>query len=281
MSDTPQNADVSNEAIEQTVEEVSSAASEINGSAVESDTTGQVQTEPEEQEVDEAALARQKATDAFNKQYGEKKQLERDLAAQSEKVQQLEQKERERQASLVGEIPPMPDVYDDDFEAKLKARDESILAKARFEASNEAFLQQQQQLQQNQVEAKQRELNELSNSFFSNALSGGASESEINSVVTTLNNNGMTSDLGEAIMSDKADGYSIAKYLATNPMEAVELNTMSPVLAGAKLAEIKAKANVALKPKQSETPAPAEVLKGAGAQPDLNKYPNSSGAQFT
>ncbi len=31
----------------------------------------------------------------------------------------------------------------------------------------------------------------------------------------------------------------------------------------------------------SELQAPAEVLKGAGAQPDLNKYPNSSGAQFT
>ena len=69
MSDTPQNDEVV----------------ETNDSIPASDTGEQVQAESEVVQVDEVAEAKQKANDAFNKQYGEKKQLERDLKLEREK----------------------------------------------------------------------------------------------------------------------------------------------------------------------------------------------------
>ena len=94
----------------------------------------------------------------------------------------------------------------------------------------------------------------------------------------TLNNGGMTGDIGNAIMQDP-DGYFIAKHLAANPQEAHELNTMNPILAGAKFAELKLKAS-ALKPKTSSTPAPATNLSGNGVDPESGKYSHIKGAKF-
>jgi len=270
MSDTsPQSNEPINEVVN---EEVAT-----NDSALESDTSSQVQAESTEQ-VDEVAVAQEKANAAFNKQYGEKKQLERDLAVQREINSKHEQAERERQAATVGNIPPMPDSFDDDFDAKLKQRDDAIVAQANFNATNNAYLQQQQVTQQQAAQETQRKQAELANSFTANAKKMGATDEEFNSVVNTLNNGGMTGDIGNAIMSDP-DGYFIAKHLAANPQEAHELNTMNPILAGAKFAELKLKAS-ALKPKTSNAPAPATNLQGNGAAPN-DGYNNIKGATFT
>ena len=274
MSDTPQNEEVINEVV--------SAEPVTNDSVLESDTSSPVQAESEVQ-VDEAAVAQEKANAAFNKQYGEKKQLERDLAAQREENSRYQQAERERQAAAVGNIPPMPDSfdYDDDtqYQQAVKNRDEAIIANTNYNALNNAYLQQEQQYQQQAVQAAQQKQAELATSFTANAKKTGATDEEFNSVVTTLNNGGMTPDIGSAIMSDP-DGYFIAKHLAANPQEAHELNTMNPILAGAKFAELKQKAS-ALKPKTSNAPSPATNLQGNGVDSDLNKHPALKGVVYT
>ena len=269
MSDTPQNEEVINEVV--------SAEPVTNDSVLESDTSSPVQAESEVQ-VDEAAVAQEKANAAFNKQYGEKKQLERDLAAQREENSRYQQAERERQAAVVGNIPPMPDSFDEDFDVKVKQRDEAIIANANYNAQNNAYLQQEQHYQQQTAQAAQQKQAELATSFTANAKKTGATDEEFNSVVTTLNNGGMTPDIGSAIMSDP-DGYFIAKHLAANPQEAHELNTMNPILAGAKFAELKQKAS-ALKPKTSNAPTPAANLTGNGVDPSANKYKHSKGVKF-
>ena len=80
-------------------------------------------------------------------------------------------------------------------------------------------------------------------------------------------------------MSDP-DGYFIAKHLAANPQGAHELNTMNPILAGAKFAELKQKAS-ALKPKTSNAPSPATNLQGNGVDPTAGKYKNLSGTKYS
>ncbi len=281
MSDTPQNGEVSTgTSTEVTTGKVNTevvTTTEINDSAVDSGTTSQVQAESKEQ-VDE--LAKQKANDAWNKQYGQLKQAERDNASKDLELEQFRAAERERQAAAVGDIPPMPDAFDDDFDNKVKSRDEAITAQATYAANNAAYLQSQQFQQQQTAQTQQAVMNKLSDGFYSNATTGGASNEEVNLVVNTLNTMNPSQDLSVAIMSDASDGYVIAKYLAGNPMEMHELNTMNPVMAGAKLAEIKLKAS-ALKPTQTETPQPVDQLSGAGAKPDTGKYPNSGGATFT
>ena len=266
MSDTPQNDDVieTNEVIE------------TNDSVVDSETTAPVEGESSQQ-VDEVEVAKQKANDAFNKQYGEKKQLERDLAEERKVNEQFQQAERERQAALVGNIPDMPDPFDDNFEEAVKKRDEALIAQANFNQQNRAY-QERQQFQQQQAQAEQQKAQtKLEQDFLGNARSTGASETEIISVVNTLVNAGLSGDLGSAIMSD-SDGYFVAKHLAANPQEAYELINMNPILAGGKFAELKQKAS-ALKPKTSNAPKPSDTLQGKGHTPP-SQYKHISGATF-
>ena len=269
MSDTPQSDEPINEVVN---EEIAT-----NDSVPHSEGGEQVQAESEVQ-VDEVAVAQGKANAAFNKQYGEKKQLERDLAASQATNAQFQQAERERQAVQVGEIPPMPDSFDDDFDVKVKQRDDAIIAQANFNAQNNAYLQQQQLSQQQAAQVAQQQQAELANSFTANAKKTGATDEEFNAVVSTLNNGGMTGDIGNAIMSDP-DGYFIAKHLAANPQEAHELNTMNPILAGAKFAELKQKAS-ALRPKTSNTPAPVDSLQGVTSDFEAKQYKYIAGAEI-
>jgi len=266
MSDTPQN--------DETTIELDSADIAINDSIPASDTGEQVQAESNEQ-VDEVALAKQKANEAFNKQYGEKKQLERDLAAERERIAKFEQAERERQAAQVGDIPPRPDAFDDDYDVKMDARERALEAQANYNAQNQAYLQQEQFNQQQAAQAQQQAQAKLEQDFLANARGTGAKDDEIIGVVNTLVNAGLSGDLGSAVMAD-SDGYFIAKHLAANPIEANELNSMNPILAGAKFAEIKAKAS-ALKPKTSSAPPPPTNLQGNGVDTENAGMPHIAG----
>jgi len=270
MSETPQSDEVINEEV--------NAEVTTNDSVLESDTSNQVQDESNEQ-VDEVELAKQKANEAFNKQYGEKKQLERDLAAQAAKVAQFEQAERERQAAQVGNIPPMPDAFDDNYDVKVKERDEALIAQANFNAQNNIYTQQQEALQLQQQQAAQAEAIQLQNDFVSKSKAAGASDQEFNNIVNTLNNGGMTQQGAKAIMSLGEDGYFIAKHLAANVMEASEFNSLDPIQQGMKLVELKQKAS-ALKPKTSNAPEPATNLHGNGVDTEAGKYKNIGGAKF-
>lgn len=269
MSDIPQNETVDLEVNEQPIE--------TNDSVPVSEAGEQAQAELEVQ-VDEVEVAKRKSNEAFNKQYGEKKQLERELEAQRKRVEELEKSDRDRQAAQVGNIPSMPDAFDDDFDAKVKARDEAIIAQANHNASNQVYLQQQQQSQQQAAQVKQQAQAKLEQDFLSNARGTGANDNEITSVVNTLVQSGVTGDLGGAIMADK-DGFYVAKYLAENPIEAHELTTMNPILAGAKYAEVKSKAS-ALKPKTSNAPKPASNLHGNGVDPEAGRYKHLKGTKY-
>jgi len=269
MSETPQSDAVESEITEQPVT--------TNDSVVESDTTSQVQAESNEQ-VDEVQLAKDKANDAFNKQYGEKMQAKRERDDALAKVAGFEKTDRERQAAAVGTLPELLDPLDDGYEESVVNWKKAVQTQANYNADNSAYIKQQNFNQQQVAQAAQIETQKLVNGFMGNARKAGASDTEISTVIATLNNDGMTSNLGDAIMADP-DGYFIAKHLAANPMEHHELNTMNPILAGAKFAEIKAKAS-ALKPKTSNTPAPADTLSGNGVDPDGKKHPALQGVIY-
>lgn len=269
MSDTPQNDDPINEEVNEQVE--------INDSVPESDTGNQVQDESNEQ-VDEVVVAQEKANAAFNKQYGEKKQLERDLKAQRELNERLQQAEFDRQAAAVGNIPPMPDSFDDDFDEKMKRRDDAIIAQANFNAQQDAHTQ-QQQYQQQQVQAqKQAELNQQMQSYNARATELGIKQDELQAAANVVGNLGLSDDLVMHILAD-SDGPLIVKHMAANQEIGFELAQMSPFLVGAKLNEIKANA-AALKPKTTNAPAPTAKLSGNGVDKDAGKYQNIKGATF-
>ena len=268
MSDTPQNNDADLEISEQPVE--------TNDSALESDTSNQVQDESNEQ-VDEVAVAQEKANAAFNKQYGEKKQLERDLAAQRQINDKFQADERERQAAQVGDIPPMPDAFDDDADEKWRIRDEAIRAQATFNAQNNAYVQQQEANQQQAAQAKQVKIQESMTSYSSKATELGIKQDELQAAGNAVANYGLSDDLVLHILGD-SDGPLITKHLAANPQDGYQLAAMSPFDVGSFLDGIKTKAS-ALKPKTSSTPDPATNLSGNGVIPG-DGYNNIKGAKF-
>ena len=270
MSDTtPQNDDV-------TIDD--SAEVEINDSVPESETGEQVQAESDVQ-VDEVEVAKQKSNEAFNKQYGQLKQAERDNEAQASKIAQFEQAERERAAAAVGNIPAMPDAFDDDFEAKIKIRDEAIVAQANYNASNQAHLQQQQFQQQQAAQAAQVEQDKALVGYATKANDLGIKQDELNAAANTVAQYGLSNELVMHIVKD-SDGPLITKHLAANPQDGHMLASMSPYLVGQFLTDIKTKAS-ALKPKKSSAPAPSESLSGNGVDPEMGKYKHISGVKYT
>lgn len=269
MSDTPQSNDVVNEEVNTDVA--------INDSVLESDTSNQVQDESIEQ-VDEVEVAKQKANDAFNKQYGEKKQLERDLAVANEFRAKTEQAERERLAVQVGDIPPMPDSFDDDFDAKVQARDEALVANANYQAQNNAYMQQEQFNQQQAAQAQQVKIQESMASYSSKALELGIKQEELQAAGNAVASYGLSNELVMHILAD-SDGPLITKHLAANPEDGYELASMSPYSVGKFLDGIKTKAS-ALKPKTSNAPAPADNLQGVTSDFEGKQYKYIGGSEI-
>lgn len=269
MSETPQNDSVDSE--------ISEPVIETNDSVPHSEGGEQVQAESEVQ-VDEVAVAQEKANAAFNKQYGEKKQLERDLAASKEQNSKFEQAERERLKAQVGDIPPMPDAFDDDFEAKVKLRDEAIVAQTNYQAQNNAYLQQEQFNQQQAAQAKTEQFNKSLTSYTSKANELGIKQEELQAAGNAVAGYGLSDDLVMHILGD-SDGPLITKHLAANPQEGYQLASMSPYAVGSFLDGIKVKAS-ALKPKTSSTPAPPTNLTGNGVDPEAGKYKHIKGTKF-
>jgi len=274
MSDTPQSEEVINE-------EVNTEAT-INDSVPHSEGGEQVQAESEVQ-VDEVEVAKQKANDAFNKQYGEKKQLERDLAAQREVNAKFEQAERERQAAAVGNIPSLPDRFDfdtdEDFNAANTRRDEALINQANYNAQNNAYLQQEQLNQQQVAQAKAVKVQESMSSYSKKATELGIKQDELQAAGNTVAGYGLSDDLVMHILGD-SDGPLITKHLAANPQDGYQLAQMSPFAVGSFLDGIKQKAS-ALKPKTSSTPTPATNLSGNGTDPEAGKYKHLGGVKFS
>ncbi len=270
MSDTPQNDETINEEVNEVVA--------INDSVPESETGEQAQVESEVQ-VDEVELAKQKANEAFNKQYGEKKQLERELAAQREENAKFQQAERERQAAQVGDIPPMPDAFDEDYEIKVKARDEAIIANANYQAQNQAYLQQEQFNQQQAAQAKQLEGQKALQAHNERVKSLGIKPEAMLAAENAVMGYKLPNDLLTRIARMEYSPLVIA-HLAANPVDGYELANIAssdPYSVGAYLNEINEKAS-ALKPKTSKTPAPATNLQGNGVDKDAGYFSSISGA---
>jgi hypothetical protein len=251
---------------------------ELTGSALATDSEPEHEPKPE---VDEAAKAKEATQKVINEKHFQAKQAERERDEARARLAEFEAKQREAEAAQAGEIPPIPDPYDDDFAAKLAARDEAIARKANFDA-NQRTWQEQQQLQRQELERQQALKNQQTIAEHrARAAALQISDIEISQAENVVLNYGLAPECLQEILRDQ-NSPVVIKHLAANPHEGVELASMSanPYQAAQYLATIKAKAE-ALKPRQSNTPQPSTDIKGAGVDVDLNKYPNSAGAKFS
>lgn len=233
--------------------------------APESPDTGAELATASEGQHEEQAHDGDKAQKAINKKHFQFKEQERRADALQARLDAQDKDKQDAQLNAVAPaVPSVPDPYEEDFEDKTRLRDEAIRNRANFDGQQAMLRQAQEQQQQATLQEQQKQIAEVGDKFKLNSTAQGISQEEMGTIATLLNNAGLSSNQGLAthIMANE-DGPVIAKYLAANPMELDALLTSSPYSAGAMLDTIKVKAN-ALKPKQSQAPAPAMTLSGRG-----------------
>ena len=233
--------------------------------------------------VDEAAAKEAAKQQVINERIGkvthQARQAERERDEAQAKIAKFEEEQRATEAARAGEIPPLPNEYDDDFEAKVAEHVAAKTRQATFEASQANYLQQQQNQQEEAQRQAQAQQQQQLNAYNVKAAEFGIDATELQAAENAVVSYGVGGELANHMLSDP-EGPLIVKHLAANPTEAMALVNMSPYEQGAALAEIKVKAS-ALKPKPTNTPNPPEALNGSGINSDTGNFPNSAGATFS
>ena len=211
----------------------------------------------------------------FNDQIGKKvaKQREAERVAEEErqKREELEARLAKLEDSGRPEIPPIPDPFDDDFEAKVKARDEALLKSALYDAEQQRVAQQKQYQAQQAQQAKLQEMQDKVTAYSGRADKLGIKPEELQAAGNQVAQMGVGEEIAGHILDDE-QGPAITMYLAKNPMEVEQIRSMGPLRAAVYIeTNIKGKA-VAARPKVSTAPAPTESPKGSG-MPEGEKLP--------
>lgn len=218
-----------------------------------------------------------KAQAAFNKQYGEKKQAERERDALQSQIEEL----KKAQVVVPQAVGKFPDEYDYDTAAEFETAKtnftNSIAANERFNTQQEVYNNQLQAAQQAEQQKQAQVVTEKLERYTTKAKEFGITTEELQNAGNTVARYGISEDVTMAVLGHE-NGALITKYLAANPLEIESLNRMAPIEAAMHLISINDKA-VDLKPKTSSTPNPTIDIEGGGGDPDRDS-PLIKGATF-
>jgi len=196
------------------------------------------------------------------KQTYKQRQAERERDEAIRKAKELEEKYERKSLEPVS-VPPIPDSWDDDYEAKIKAHVEAARQQERYEMQVQAAKQAEADAQRKAEREEYERSQALQDKFLQNSKKLGVDESKLDEAQQKVVDFGVTPDIANALLNDP-DGALIVMHLAANPLELDDIVRANPVEAGLLLANVKSKAS-ALKRKPSSAPDPATTLKGRGA----------------
>lgn len=211
-------------------------------------------------------------------------QAEREAQEAKEEAQRLRMELEKAKLPKEPEIPPVPDQFDDDFDQKLAARERALAAKAEYDRQVQAYEAETQRLQQEQqyreYQEQQRIKAEREQEYVQRIQASGLSAGEVeNHLAKIVQEHPQMPEPMRLALVDDPQSPLIAKYLSENPDEAYALYGMTPYQGTVHIAtEIKKKA-LALKPKPTSTPPPADTLDGGGKTEFDNPY--LEGATFS
>jgi hypothetical protein len=215
---------------------------------------------------------------AINKQHAKFREQER-RADELEKERNVLKDKLEAAEAEKGdvEIPPIPDSFDEDFEEKLKLRDEAVTQKARQDAAKESVLDQQTASKEAAKRAEDERFTVVVTNYNAQVTKLGLNAEEVRIAGDTVVQNGIDAQLAEYILGDK-DGPLITQYLANNPVVQDELRNLPPIQAAMKIDSVIRPAASTMKPQASNAPDPSDILEGRGAGEQVN--PLIKGATF-
>ena len=216
----------------------------------------QDKTEDSNQDAVNKAINKQHAK--FREQERRADKLERERDEANKKLTEFESKKEKVT------IPNLPDSYDEDFEEKLRLRDEAIRLKATQDANEQYATEQQEAKSKATAETETKRVQGLIQSYTSNISTLGLSAEEIRIAGDTVAANGIDSQVAEYILADK-DGPLITKYLSNNPIVQDELRGLTTIEAAMKIDSVIRQSAIAGKTQASTTPDPTEILSGGGS----------------
>lgn len=253
MSDLQSDSTPAEPQAEQEVENVQVTA--------ELDTASEAQHE--EQAQAEPTIDNENIQKVINKKHFEAKEAQRQAEEYKKRLDEIEARQREEEAKRYSSIPERPDPFDDDYDEKIALYEQQLQQKAQWDFQQKLAESQRLSAQQAEQAKQAQEMQDKASAYTSKAKSLGISAEELQMAGNAVAQYGINDDLTMAILQD-SDGPLITKYLASNPADIADLNSMNPYVAGAKLAEIKQKA-AQLKPKQTNAPEPATRVDGIAA----------------
>lgn len=215
---------------------------------------------------------------AINKQHAKYREEERKRKEVEQQLEEYRRKENEALAARVSALPEFPDEFDDNYDEKLAEYKKAVHDKAMYDAQQQLQQQQLQQQQQMEQARLSQEFQQKALTYEERAKEFGISEQDVKTIGQTLVSSGLNEQLAVALLDDP-EGPLIAKYLSSNIAEIDALQNVNPYLAGAKLVEVKQKAQ-AFKPKTSSTPEPPTRLEGGAVDPDAGQYKYVKGGSF-
>lgn len=234
----------------------------------------EIQTPPEKKETEDKE---DDSEDKIQKKFDKLTWKRREAEEKAEEAEARARKAEERIAELEGknkdiEIPPVPDVMDADYDAKLKQREDALMKQAELNAQRKLA----EQAQADAVEAQRQEF--LKNietnhkNMYKSAKEIGFKEEDFEQAdlkVTRFLRH--IPDVATFIL-EQQDSPLIVQYLATNMESLEKVSRMSPIHAAAYIAgEVAPKAQ-SLKPEPTKTPEPLDLVQGKGGGEDESPY---------
>lgn len=202
----------------------------------------------------------QKDINKQHKRFRDEERKRKAIEAETDRLRAENESLKAKDGDLT--IPAIPDQYDENYQDKIRQRDEAIQRKAAHDNEVKANEADQKRVAEQAKTDQEAKTLEKVQGFDANVIQLGLSPGEVKKAANEIIDYGLSENLEDILLEDP-DGPLMVAHLASNPVELDALNAMTPYQLMTNLAELKAKASV-LKPKTSGAPPPPEVLSGGG-----------------
>lgn len=170
-------------------------------------------------------------------------------------------------------VPELPDPFDDDYEAKIQARDSALRQRHQWEVQQQIAGLQQQQQQQQQLQQQQLQIEAAVNQYTDKAKKLGIEPDKLKQAGDTV-----SPLLGDNLTMQilmHPTGPLITKYLAENPRALIELSEMPDFQAGAFIQTFDLQQQ-----KQQKVVKPPHKIGTGITDSDTKQYPGLKGAKI-
>ncbi len=249
---------------EETGADLNQGTAEVDAGTVESGADLAAASGGDHEQSTDDNFNKEAANKAINKKHWEAREAERKADAATKRADDAEARLQKLEQGDEPVIPPIVDQYDEDYEAKVKARDEAIQRKAQFDFQQKNVADQATRTQNEQVQAQQAKVDGLVTEYNDRSTKLGLDAKKVDDAGMRVVDYGISAELAQFILADE-EGPLITTYLADNPLELDRLGKLSPMQAAVRVNSVIREKAASLKPKVTQAPEPAEVLNGRGA----------------